>query len=157
MAVGPGGVAVGVLVLVDVYVGVAVLVGNMGSGDGVNDGLRVLKGSGVADGCTGTGVQVASSGGSVAVGVSEGSSIAATSVGKSSGVASAMGMATVGRACSISAKEMSGSRSGATKKRTITVTTATESNSNNAATKLIKRPAQPVCCLCFFAMFTGIT
>ena len=115
MEVGPGGVTVGVLVLVGVYVGVGVFVGNVGKGEGVTEGFRVLSGSGVAEACGGGGVQVGANGGSVAVGVDEGSSIAATNVGKSSSGMRAAGTARVGKSTAFCKKVGSGNRSGATK------------------------------------------
>lgn len=149
VGVGPSGVAVGVLVLVGVGVGVGVLLGKVGSGDGVTDGLSVLSGSGVAEGRSGCDVQVGASVGSEDVGVGEGISKMATSVGSPSSDEDANELARVGNTRPSRKKASCGTRSGAKKKSAIKATSAMANSNSNAAAKLINLPIHPVCCRLF--------
>lgn len=149
VGVGPSGVAVGVLVLVGVGVGVGVFVGKVGSGDGVTDGLSVLSGSGVAEGSSGSDVQVGASVGSDDVGVAEGISKTATRVGNPSSDEDASELARVGNTRPSRKKASCGTRSGAKKKRPIKATRAMAVSNSIAAAKLINLPIHPVCCRLF--------
>ena len=132
--------------------GVGVLVGKVGKGDGVTDGLRVLNGMGVAEGSSAGGVQVGANGGSVAVGVVVGSSTAGTNVGNSCSGAKAAGRASVGRTQSSCKNASSGNCSGATKKITASAAMPKAMSSSRAAATLINLPIHPVCFFCLVAM-----
>lgn len=149
VGVGPRGVAVGVFVLVGVGVGVGVLLGKVGSGDGVTDGLSVLSGSGVAEGSSGCDVQVGASVGSEDVGVDDGISKAATRVGNPSSDEDANELAKVGNTRPSRKKASCGTRSGAKKKSPIKATSAMASSNSSAAAKLINLPIHPVFCRLF--------